>query len=361
MQENGLVAQLPPGDIAPGEPPIKVEETRVPRDLSGAAKAAVVVRLLLNEGADIPLEILPEDLQSELTQTMGSVGLVDRVTLDAVVHEFADALESVGLSCSGGLAGALSALDGRISPQTAARLRKEAGVRQQGDPWGKLRALPAADLADIVQSEGIEVAAILLSKLGTAKAAELLALLPGNLARKITYAVSQTGAVTPEAVDRIGLSLAAQLDARPIPAFDAAPSERVGAILNLSSSQTRDDMLSGLEEEDQIFADSVRKAIFIFAHIPQRVDPRDVPNILRAAAQTDVIAVLASEPEGEDAETVDFLLSNISSRMAETLREEASEHGKVKPSEAEASMAAIVSTIRDLEQAGTLTLITEDE
>lgn len=333
----------------------------MPRDLTGSTKAAVVVRILLNEGADIPLEILPEDLQTELTQSMASMGLIDRVTLDAVMHEFADALDSVGLSCSGGLAGALSALEGRISPQTAARLRKEAGVRQQGDPWVKLRDLPAPDLAEIVQTEGTEIAAILLSKLSTAKAAELLSLLPGPLARKITYAVSQTSAVTPEAVDRIGLSLAAQLDARPIPAFDTAPSERVGAILNVSTSQTRDEMLTGLEQEDLDFAESVRKAIFIFSHIPNRIDPRDVPQILRAAQQTDVIDVIGFAPEGEDGAALDFLLSNISSRMAETLREEAQERGKVKASEAEAAMSSIITTIRDLEQAGSLTLLTEDE
>lgn len=39
--------------------------------LSGKAKAAIVVRLLLNEGADIPLESLPDDLQIELTQQIG--------------------------------------------------------------------------------------------------------------------------------------------------------------------------------------------------------------------------------------------------------------------------------------------------
>ena len=44
-------------------------------------------------------------------------------------------------------------------------------------------------------------------------AAALLGSMPGPDARCITYAVSLTSAVTPEAVDRIGLSLAAQLDA----------------------------------------------------------------------------------------------------------------------------------------------------
>ncbi len=133
--------------------------------LSRRAKAAVVVRLLLNEGADIPLEELPEDLQIALTQQMGAMRVVDRDTLNAVVAEFAEELERIALSFPSGIAGALDALDGKISPQTAARLRKEAGVRQFGDPWARLRELGADALLPVLETESIEVAAVMLSKL----------------------------------------------------------------------------------------------------------------------------------------------------------------------------------------------------
>ncbi|WP_146343803.1 flagellar motor switch protein FliG [Falsiphaeobacter marinintestinus] len=360
MKDDGTLARLPlSADAERGTPPIG--DVRVPRDLEGSAKAAIMVRLLLNEGADIPLEMLPDDLQALLTQQMGSMGLVDRVTLDAVVLEFAEALGSVGLSFTGGLAGALSTLDGKISPQTAARLRKEAGVRQAGDPWIRLRALPPDELAEFAQAESIEVAAVLLSKLDTGKAAALLGLLPGPLARKIAYAVSQTGAVTPEAVDRIGLSLAGQLDQRPIPAFTAAPSERVGAILNQSSADTRDDVLTALDEEDQVFATSVRKSIFIFSHIADRVAKQDVPKILREADPGDVVTALAFATDGVNAATAQFILENLSSRMADNLREEIGERGKVRKRDGEAAMSAIVAAIRALELAGDLTLIVPED
>lgn len=349
-------------DPPPAEPsPAPVVERRVPRDLDPGQKAAIMVRLLLNDGTDLPLEALPDDLQVQLTQRMGGMGLVDRVTLESVIEEFTDALESIGLTFSPGLAGALSTLDGRINAQTAARLRKEAGVRQAGDPWARLRALPAKELAEFAQAESVEVAAVLLSKIDTTKAAELLSLLPGPLARRITYAVSQTGAITPEAVDRIGFSLAAQLDQRPIPAFDTAPSERIGAILNQSSSDTREDMLTALDEEDEIFATSVRKAIFIFSHIPERIEPKDVPRILREVPPAELITALAAATEGADAEAAQFILSNISSRMADNLREEMAERGKIRKADAETAMASVISVIRTLEQSGDLTLVVPDE
>ena len=209
--------------------------------LSRRQKAAIIVRFLLNEGADVPLADLPEPLQEQLTTQMGSMRYVDRATLADVVAEFAQELEGMGLTFPHGMAGALTALDGRISAQTAARLRKEAGVRQYGDPWELIRQAELKDLVPVIESESTEVAAVMLSKLDVARAAELLGKLPGDKARRITYAVSQTGSVSPAAVDRIGLALAAQLHDVPETAFDQGawllrhyPATRVSAFTFLT-------------------------------------------------------------------------------------------------------------------------------
>ncbi len=330
--------------------------------LSRRAKAAIVVRLLLNEGADIPLEDLPEELQAHLTKQMGSMRLVDRDTLADVVDEFSQELERIGLSFPGWIAGALDALDGKISRRTADRLRKEAGVRASGDPWTRLRGLEVDRLLPVLQTESIEVGAVLLSKLDVSAAAELLGRLPGPDARRITYAVSQTGAVTPDAVDRIGLSLASQLDAQPLRAFDNDPVERVGAILNSSTSVTRDDVLEGLDETDAGFADLVRRAIFTFANIPQRIAPRDIPRVLREVDQAQLVTALAGAEAAGLADTAEFILENMSGRMADQLREEMGEAGKLKTTEVEEAMATMVSVIRRMEAAGDLLLVVpEDE
>ena len=57
----------------------------------------------------------------------------------------------------------------------------------------------------------------------------------------------------------------------------------------------------------------------------------------------------------------DFILANMSQRMAQALREEIAERGKVKEKEAEAAMNQIVSAIRRLEADRDLTLIAEEE
>lgn len=333
---------------------------RGPDGLSRKAKAAIIVQFILNEGADVPLSSLPEDLQTELTVQLGSLRYVDRATLNAVVEEFSGELESVGLSLPGGISGALDALEGKINPRTSARLRKEAGVRHTGDPWVRINGLPVDRMVAMVQSESIEIAAVMMSKIDVSKAAEVLTKLPGDRARRITFATSMTSGVTPEAVDRIGLSLAAQLEAEPEKAFEKRPDERVGAILNYAKSAVREELLTQLEEEDKDFAEAVRKSIFTFANIPERLNAIDVPKITRDVDPDKLATAIAAAESDEDRRTVEFLLENISKRLAAGLQEEAENKGTVKPKVAEAAMASVVAAIRDLVQVGEIELLDPD-
>ncbi|WP_188790443.1 flagellar motor switch protein FliG [Salipiger pallidus] len=333
-----------PAPSAGGRPP-----------LTRRAKAAIIVQFLLNEGADVPLSSLPDELQAELTQQLGRMRYVDRDTLNAVVQEFTDQLESVGMSFPGDMAGALSALDGKINTRTAMRLRKEAGVRETGNPWERISKLDEQRIEELVLGESTEVAAVMMSMIETSKAAKVLGRLPGDRARRISYAISMTAGVSPEAVDRIGLSLAAALDAEPPKAFDKKPDQRVGAILNYAASAKRDEVLEGLEETDKDFAEAVRKAIFTFANIPDRLKAQDVPKLARDCPQEVLTAAVAAASSEGDAKAVEFMLENMSKRMAGALREEAAGMS-VGAKKGEQAMSQVVSVIRDLINAGEIEL-----
>ncbi len=329
--------------------------------LTRRQKAAIIVRLLISEGAELQLRDLPDTMQADLTQVLGSMRHINRTTLDQVIEEFCSELEGVGLTFPKGLASALSTLDGRISPHTAARLRKEADVKQAGDPWDRIRSLETKDLLPLIAQESTEVGAIVLSQMDVGRAAEVLGALPGDRARRVTYAISQTASVTPEALERIGLSLAAQIDAQRGSVFDKGPVEMVGAILNYSTAATRDDMLTGLDETDHDFADQVRKAIFTFANIPARIAARDIPKVVRNLDQGELVKAIAAATPGAEATAAEYLLANMSARLADQVREEAKDAGDIKAKDAEAAMNTIVGTIREMEAAGDLLLLTEEE
>lgn len=332
----------------------------LPGPLSRRQKVAVIVRLLAAEGADLPLSDLPADMQASITESIAGMSPIDRDTLDQVVHEFCTQIEEIGLAFPDGLGGALDLLEGHLSREAAGRLRRMAGASAGGDPWERVIGLPSEALLPIVLHESVEIAAVLVSKVSVSKAADLLGRSPPDRARQIAYAVQLTSNVEPDTVRRIGLALAQQLDATPARAFDTGPVERVGAILNYSPANTRDAVLEGLEQDDADFAAEVKKAIFTFTNIPVRIEPRDIPKILREIDQTTLLKALAGA-RGRDAEAAEFILANISQRMATSLREEMANLTKLKDKDVEEAMGAIVAAIRQMEAAGEVFLIAGED
>lgn len=347
------LADLPsfPSDDGPG--PITT--------LSSKEKAAIVVRLLLSHGALPALGQLPESKQTELAVQIARMQPVDQDTVHAVADEFANEIERIALSFPQGLEGAIGLLDGFLSEGAANRLRKMAPSDTRRNPWEEIDRAEPERLLPLLENESIQVSAVILSKLSTNKAAQLLGMMPGDLARRIAIAITQTSGVSPTVVHRIGNSLADQLDARPITAFEDAPEARVGAILNYTPAKVRDDVLDGIESEDEELAKGVRAAIFTFAHIPERIAQRDVPRLQRDIDDDDFILIVAGAEDERDKKSVEFILENISKRMAEGYRDDAAEKKDIKADELEAAMLRVVAVIRDLEQQGEIFFVSNEE
>ena len=290
--------------------------------LTRPQKAAVIVRLLLSEGVDLSLADLPDTVQDALVEQMARMRSIDQATLADVAAEFASEVDGIGLSFPRGIAGALGALGTAISPVAADRFRRQLGADAMGDPWERIAVLSTTDLLAVIEAEAVEVGAVMLAKLKVSKAAEILGQVPGPKARRIAYAMSLTEAVRPLLVQRIGRAILDQIDSRPMPAFSDGPVERVGAILNFSPASTRDDVLEGLDETDKTFADEVRKSIFTFDNIPERIDTRDVAKIVRAVDQAVLVTALHYAGQKNRTRPPDFILANMSQRMAAQLKEE---------------------------------------
>ncbi|MEL6682149.1 MAG: FliG C-terminal domain-containing protein [Pseudomonadota bacterium] len=326
--------------------------------LSRRRKAAMIVQMIIGDGSQMSLAQLPLHLQELLTQELGSIRLVDRDTVSAVAEEFLNEIDAVGLTAPGTQDGAIMALADHLSPELADRLRKQTASVRNGDHWPIIAALPVEKIVTIMMAESIEVCAITLSKLTVAKAAEVLTQTPGERARRISLAMSRTEHTSTEAVRTIGAALADEYGQIPVVAFEKAPVQRLGAILNATRADRRDDVLEGLGSEDPEFAGHVRKAIFTFKDIVDRVKPIDVPNCIREVP-ADVLAKAMAYALADEAElraSADFILANVSQRIGAQMREDAEEQGTVKKADGEAAMSEITTTIRGLVDDGKITL-----
>lgn len=343
-------------DFAPAPSPSAVS-------ISRRRKAAVIVQILLSDGGKLALKQMPEKSQELLAKELANIRLVDRETVNSVVEEFIEILSAIGLSSPGGASAALEALGPHISPELAERLREQMDQPHGQDPWTTLLNLTVSEIAEILESESNEVAAVFVSKMPVDKAATVLAAIPGELARRITLAINRTSSVAPSVVSRIGSALVQEHCQVRVPAFPDPATDRVGAILNSGTSVMRDGVLQGLdsgEDGDELFATGVRKRIFTYIDIPDRIEKTDVPAILRVVSAEDLAKAIAFSVNHEDLElknTAEFILSNMSQRMAQQVRENADELGVIPPDEGEPALNVITNALREEADAGNIKFI----
>lgn len=323
----------------------------------------MIVHLVLSDGNKLELSSLPERIQSALAAEMGEIRLVDKDTINAVASEFVEILEAIGLSAPGGKKAALDALSKHISPSLAKRLQAELDGETGSDPWPRIMTLEPVKLLEILQTESVQVSAVLVSKLPTDRAAEVLAMLPGDKARRITLAVSKTEDTSVSALQRIGEGLIKDYCQIRVKAFDKPPVGLLGDILNSAPAATRDELLTGLDEDDAVLAKDVRKAIFTFENIPDRLSMADIPAALRAVDPDDLNTAMAYAlfAGGDLTESAEYILQNISKRMAGMIREAAKEQGSVSPKVGEAAMNKVTTGIRGLADDGLIKLRSADD
>ncbi|WP_179379511.1 FliG C-terminal domain-containing protein [Jannaschia marina] len=332
------------------------------RQLTSRQKAAVIVHLLVSGGADPGLRDLPAEQQRQLAHDMAGLRFVDRATLAGVVAEFAEELDSIGLHVPRDPARILALLEPQLSLEVVDGLAADLGdSRLPGDgPWAQVAGLDAEALLALLRDETDEVAAILMSKLPPSRAAELMQALPPDRAEQIAAAFARTETVAPVTIAQIGLALGRETAKIPTPGFETDGVARVAGILNVATSTVRNTILEKLDGTDPDFAARVRQAVFSFENIPDRIAPRDLPKVMKAVEQDDLVIALAGQPPDETA-VKEFILGSISKRMAEQIEDEIAERDSPTTEEAEAAMGRIVAVIRALEETGDLILVSPDD
>lgn len=332
-----------------------------PKRLNRHQKAAIIVRLLTDGDVDLPLEKLEQPNMARLTRAMGGLAYVDEATTLTVVHEFLGEFGSLALYFRSGIQGAMERLESYLSQETRRSLVSAPGPEIPNDPWRVLGGTDTDILVRVLSSETPQVNALALSKLPATRAAEVVSALPEAVARSAILAAARIDRITQKTVSEVGTALmgAATRLTRP-GALPGTPVDRVGSILNFAPGARREDMLSGLQTADPALADQIRRVMFTFGDIPDRIEIKDVPKLVRAVDNDTLVTALAGSMTSQK-DTVDFILANMSKRLADQLSEEVRDIGDVKPADADAAMNAVVAGIRTLEADGELTLISPEE
>lgn len=335
--------------------------TETVASLSQRQKAAIIVKLLVGGGISLDELELDADAIWKITNAMTGLGVVGKDIVDGVTAEFILEMERMGLVFERDIDGSLKAMEDQIKAETLSEVKARQSGSAEASAWGYIAKTDAAVLAGRISAENPRIGAVILSKLSPTKSAEIVGQIASDTAEAILAAISKTTSVKPEIVSRIGIALADSLqDKGGVGAFEDSAAERIGAILNMSPSQFRDEILGSFEQKDPEAAGQIRRLMFTFEDIPSRITGRDISKILRGV--DDETLVMALSGAASTAPSVkDFIMGNISSRLAEQIEESIAERGAVKEKDADAAMTQVVIAIKELEKSGEITLIEEEE
>lgn len=360
MTETAL-ANVAPTDVARAKEttPVAVaadrEAAKRAERLEPAEKAAIILVALGPETAARLLSEIGERRLHRFARIVNGLAEVPADVVERVIAEFLHKIEDTR-SVGGGAVEARRFLSEVLDKDRVNQIMGDLDTRGRS-VWSLLGDVPDARIATWLRSEHPQVAAIALSRLTAIKAARVLERLDQKEAEDIVMRMGPAAAAEPGVTARIGEVIARDfLPAAISQRNRQEPADLIAGVMNHVSTTIRDRLLEAMVDAAPTLAEAVRKVMFTFEHIPERINPRDVGLITKSVDEALLLRALKAGGERGRA-TADFIFDNISKRLAERLREDLEALPKPTRKEGEAAQAALVAAIVDLRDTGALKMI----
>ncbi|MEO0623494.1 MAG: FliG C-terminal domain-containing protein [Pseudomonadota bacterium] len=362
LQQDASTGLAPaPTDQAPAPAASLADESPTLETLTRQQKAAIVIGVIGPDAAGPLLERLDESSLRGFAEGMSRLKRIEPEVVNAVIREFLHELDRADSTIRGGLKLARGMLERHLDDQTLTRILDGVDAPSVHNVWRKLAKVSEEAIADFLKREHPQTAAVVLSKLSSEQAAGVLSRFPPDRARDVVMGITKTQNLDPKVIETIGASVSRDfLAGQNADGVRRDPAERVGSIMNFTAAEVRTHVLDSIGESQPDFAEEIKRKMFTFEDIPARIETRDVSAIIRGAEPDVLLRALAGARETMP-ESAEFILSNISSRMAEQLRENLNEIGKVRRKESEAAQNEIIMLIRGMVDRAEIKLVVSDE
>lgn len=287
---------------------------------------------------------------------IAKLGLISTEEQEIAIKEFADASPgSIGAG-TGGLDLAKSLVERALGKNATATIES---VRQQIEamPFGFLQKVDSQNLLTFIMDEHPQTIALIISHLQASQAADIISGLPSDRQLAVVRRIATMGQTNPEIIHEVEKGLEHRMSSVMSQQFENAGGvESVAEILNVTDRATERSLLENLAQEDPDLVEEIRRLMFVFEDIV-KFSNKDVQQLLKNVESSQLAMAL----KGASEELKEKILSNMSMRAADLLREEMEYLGPVRLSAVEQVQQQIVDVVRRLEDAGEITVSAGDE
>jgi flagellar motor switch protein FliG len=319
----------------------------------GAEKAAI---LLMNLGEEKAAQVM-ENMDEREIQTIGnymsSLGNVDMKVMDSVNKDFYNLIES-GPSGLGkaGTDFLKSALHQALEPAKATKILDN--ITSPGEEIGggleKIRLLEPKVIADFIENEHPQTAAIILAHLEPDVASKTVKILSKNKRMEIIHRLATLERVSPQVLRELDDVLQTEFQHSGTISGNKLGGKTVAArLIGALDRNTESMILSAMEEIDPDMANEIRELRFTFEDM-KRIDDKGIRLVLGDVSSEDLVVALKTASDDLKIK----ILSNMSDRAAATLQEDLELLGPTKISTVERAQQKIISICKHLEDSGTI-------
>lgn len=319
-------------------------------------KAAVLLMSLPEDQAGLLMAKFTPKQVEQVSIEIAKLGRLSGDEQESVIHEFADANpNSLGL-VGGGIEVAKTLVEKALGTKASPTLDI---VRQSIEalPFGFLKKVDPQNLLTFIIDEHPQTIALVLSHLPPAYGAEIIKGLPADRQLAVIRRIANMGQTNPEVIHEVERGLESRMASLMQQSFEKAGGvNSVAEILNVSDRATERALLESLAQDDPELVEEIRRLMFVFDDLSKLTD-KDIQTVLKNVETPQWAMAL----KGASADLKQRILGNMSQRASAMLTEEMEYLGAVRLSEVEQVQQQIVDIVRRLEDAGEITVHSNDE
>jgi len=322
--------------------------------LPNLRKAAMLLVVLGEQSSAQLVQQLSEDEVQRVGREVAKITSISAEQAESILEEFHQIAEAGDYVARGGLEYARKLLSRAFDPEYAKRLmdRLTKALGADATSFDAIQKADPQQLAKFIHNEHPQTIALVLSHLNYSQAAALLTSLPSALRADVAQRMASLDQISPDIIIKIAGVIGQKLKALGEFSRESYGGVRaVAEMLNRLDSASSREILDHIDQQDTNLAETIRHLMFVFEDL-LLIDPLGLKEVLAKVDRK----VLTIALKGTSEQLRNHILSCMSQRGADMLREDMEALGPVKIKEVESSQQQIISLVRQLESEGVVSL-----
>jgi len=303
------------------------------------------------EAAEVFRQLSPKEVQ-RLGETIAKLKSVPRERVEAVLTRFAADAADTSMLVSDTDEYVKSVLRKALGDDKANLLIDR--ILQGGDVSGieSLKWMDPASVAELLRNEHPQIVAAILVHLDSDQAADVLKQIPERQRNEVMVRVATLDGIQPLALRDLN-----EVMSKVLAGGDRSRKSSLGGvktaaeILNMLGTSVETSVLDFVREADNELAQKIMDNMFTFDDV-EKIDDKGIQALMKEVQSESLVIAL----KGATPALREKIFKNMSTRAAETLKEDLDSRGPVRLSEVEAEQKEMLKIVRRLVDEGQIVM-----